>query len=271
MRHSADESPKHHCERRRHLKFPNFLKRKYDFPEHSGLPTLHYMIACTRRSGSTMLVQHMWNTGALGAPWEYLNPIAVRRAAIRWRVTTDVEFVANLIRFRTSENGVFGYKTFIDHWQNIDWRLPNITRSLWSDKVILLRRRNIVAQAISLLRAEESQQWVSFRGPVDNTAGQTQHTLRFDKEKVDFYLQRIARQNALWDKVFQERKIRPIELWYEDFINDKNATIRMIMDTWKIEPKVPHGVVPKFPETEQQSDDVSASWTAKYETVTGKT
>lgn len=194
----------------------------------------------------------------------------MRRAKIRWGITTDVEYVANLTKFRTSENGVFGYKAFIDHWLHIDHILPNITRALWSDNIVFLRRRDLVAQSVSLLKAEESQQWASFREYVDGPAGQAQSVSRFQKEKVDFYLQRIVRQNDLWQKVFEERNVRPIELWYEDFIRDKDATIRMIMDTWKIELKARSATVPKFPETELQSDEVSASWIEMYKVTASK-
>jgi trehalose 2-sulfotransferase len=226
------------------------------------------MIACTRRSGSTMLAQHLWNTGVLGAPWEYLNPIAMQRASSRWSITTDVEYVANLVKFRTSENGVFGYKTFIDHWRQANQFYPYIIQSLWSANVIFLRRKNTVAQAISLLRAEKSQQWAAFRGQDNESARAAPDALQFDKEKVDFYLQRIVRQDNLWNNMFKEKAVFPIELWYEDLLQDKDGTIRMILDAWKVERKTTCGAMPKFPETERQADDVSALWIELYNAVT---
>ena len=47
------------------------------------LPTPHsprrtYVIASTPRTGSTLLARALWDTGLVGAPKEYLNPMQIR-------------------------------------------------------------------------------------------------------------------------------------------------------------------------------------------------
>src|SRR5215471_8780918 len=76
-----------------------------------------YVIASSFRSGSTHLCISLWQTGVLGAPWEYFNyEIDKRFMYARLGCTSSADYYRKLAACRTSKNGVFGVKAHFRHF-----------------------------------------------------------------------------------------------------------------------------------------------------------
>jgi LPS sulfotransferase NodH len=119
-------------------------------------PSLYYAVCATPRSGSHFLGHLMYATGAMGYPLEYLNPANLRRWA-EAAGSTDIKAVFDYIKSRrTSPNGCFGLKTNLAALQDypFDVLFPGC-------RLILINRVDLIDQAISLVRARQTNQWIS--------------------------------------------------------------------------------------------------------------
>src|SRR3954466_5530762 len=96
----------------------------HDFPRREEGPSNTFMLATIPRSGSTYFAIRLWQTGALGAPMEYLNFPILGRLLKRLRVDLPMD-ARSVLKYwkavkalRTSPNGVFGYKMFMNNYVN---------------------------------------------------------------------------------------------------------------------------------------------------------
>ncbi len=131
----------------------NLAASKLDFPHRATLPDKVFMIACAQRVGSTLLALSLWKRGVFGAPMSYFNPWTMQSYQKRFKFSTDREYVDFLQSTRTSPNGVFAYKMGATHWCGLQTEAPYLASRIRANAAIFLRRRNVVAQAISQYKA----------------------------------------------------------------------------------------------------------------------
>jgi trehalose 2-sulfotransferase len=241
----------------------NLTNRKFDFPYfRRGEPDHRYMIACTQRTGSTLLATTLWRTGALGAPMSYFNPSAMESYRKTCDFRTDEEFVTYLQTTRTSPNGVFAYKMSAPHWQGLKLHMPFLHARIATRRAILLRRRNTVAQAISLYKAEATGSY--FPESLDRYGD-----LKYDGAAIDKRLQRIDRQNAAWLDILEDDEVEVVEAWYEDILETAErvqAAIAELLDI-RIDPALALDI--DFPRLSRLSNATSADWEARYRAERG--
>lgn len=164
-----------------------------------------------------------------------------------WRAYLDCA-----ARLNTTPNGVFGIKM---HWNQYDEHMlrRGVTASHWSAPIkwVRITRDNEVRQAISLVRAEQSNQWNSNMSAVREP--------KYDETAIVTALETISQANKNWDKYFAENSITPLHVTYEQLTRDMDATVRRIMN--HIE--TPITTVPE-PQTKRQSDTASATWEKQF-------
>jgi len=152
----------------------------------------------------------------------------------------------------TTPNGVFGIKM---HWNQYDEHMlqRGLTADHWNAPIkwVRISRDNEVRQAISLVRAEQSNQWNS------NMSARSEPI--YSEQEIVAALQTIQNANLSWDKYFSEHQIVPLHVTYEQLTRDMDVTVRRIMS--HIE--TPIETVPA-PQTKRQSDDASAQWERKF-------
>ena len=86
---------------------------------------------------------------------------------------------------------------------------------------IRLRRRDRVAQAVSWAKAVQSQQW--------NSRNQAQATsIQYNYVLIWRLLFKARRYEREWDRWFDALQIEPLELVYEDYVQDLPGTVRRI-------------------------------------------
>ena len=188
---------------------------EHDFPQ-ATVATVTYVIASVQRSGSSLLGRGLWESGAAGAPNEYLNPLQRRLFDQRWGRLPNRAFVDHLRRHRTSANGVFGIKIHAGHMRRLGLDLPGL---LGPARYIATTRVDVVAQAVSLEIARQTGMWTSEvagngRDPVYRTGA------------IRRRLAEIRRGEIEWERFFARHAVEPLRLTYEDIAENYERSLR---------------------------------------------
>ena len=234
---------------------------RFDFAPFRGAPRRPYLLASVPRSGSTYVSHLLWQTGCLGAPLEYCNfeptgpyghaadsPAEQRRL---WQT---------VLTRRTSPNGVFGLKGFPGQFEQLRGANPAllgevmraVLPSRQAARVILLRRRDRTAQAISYARATLSGIW----------RAEQERGGRVEPDYSRIAVERAGKmfevQEQAWAAMFAELAITPLELWYEEVLADPTAALDSAADYLGVE--LDPAAAVKVPPIERQSQQGARDW-----------
>lgn len=192
----------------------------YDQPPFAGSPRV-YVIASMPRSGSHLLGHLLFATGDMGSPLEYFHAGHRPRWQERFGVTTMPEVLRALFRHRTSPSGVFGAKA---HWpQFADVLADSALRSLLDVVLFVqIRRRDAVAQAVSLVVAEHTGGWISFQAE--------QREPVYDAAAIARALLEIDAQERGWADHFTRVPTAVVRIDYEDLVADHAGPVGTIRD-----------------------------------------
>lgn len=207
-----------------------------------------YLICSTPRSGSTALCNILMQSGIAGSPFEYLNP----RQMAGWLrrtggpPTLEVNAYLNDIESRrTSPNGVFGMKVHYDHllriWgQDVQAQMAFLNHF---DHLFFLRRRDKLAQAVSLYRAQVTQVWSSedrrYLPPDDP---RLTRKVAFSPGGIGKALASLAAAEEAWLKLLDStgRKVAVVD--YESFVADMAGLVERVLRHIGLESANPHAM-----------------------------
>jgi trehalose 2-sulfotransferase len=259
---------------------------------------ISYLVCATQRSGSTLLCELLRATDVAGVPDEYferlrgtglprqprqyfedpsLQDIADRLPpTVAGRPEHHGEFEAwfrYVLQRATTTNGVFGAKmmwNYLDEFKLRMAELPGLEGLSFNEKldavfprlkIIFIRRRDKVAQAVSLWRAIQTQQWRT-ESESDVDAEETEQTpdAAYDYEAIEYLLNQLHQWDAHWEDWFHATGREPIRVFYDEFIASRAATIGRILDELGIDPPEPEGKKPP----QRQADDLSQDWVTRF-------
>jgi trehalose 2-sulfotransferase len=191
-------------------------------------PEKRYVVVFTARSGSSWLTNVLSETKQLGFPEEYLNPNFIRGVATAVNSIVPEEFLAGLQRRRQSPNGVFGIEA---RELDIEAFGADCFFKIFGHNTIFfnLWRDNLVAQAVSLFRAVETQQFHIKQGektaapPLYNTKG------------IGKWMLQLAMQENANLKMLQHRERPFINLCYEQMVSNRKQTLRIFAHALDVE------------------------------------
>ena len=226
------------------------------------LPTKPYIVCATQRSGSTLLCEALQSTGVAGQPDEFLEPTNVRRWTAHLRTSSPAGYLAALRARRSSANGVFGLKLMfpdlvafiaasgkpIDHAamaDQVDSLLPGVSY-LW------LTRRNKIRQAVSYLRAVQTDVW-QLRDRATSPPGQ------YSYDGIRTMRQYIVTCEGHWRSYFRAGGIRPLVIEYESFTASYSDTVSETLEHLRL----PHRPVGP-PTLRRQADVISDAWVERF-------
>jgi LPS sulfotransferase NodH len=153
----------------------SLLSAAYDQPEYSGQRKT-YLLLTTPRSGSHYLAHSLAGLG-YGVPAEYFNAeLALPDLMRRWNCSRQDKmqaddfncFLGNALRHRTTTNGYWGAKIHIQSAKTF-FRFPRMRKIIRTSKLVLLNRRDLLGQAISLHIALATKNWFHTDEPVEAT------------------------------------------------------------------------------------------------------
>jgi LPS sulfotransferase NodH len=261
---------------------------------------ISYLVCATQRSGSTLLCELLRATDVAGAPDEYFERLretglprqprqyfedpSVRDIAERLKPTVpghpeqpgEFEHWFNYVLQRgTTLNGVFGAKmmwNYLDDFRLRMAELPGLGNLSFNErleavfprlKVIFMRRRDKVAQAVSLWRAIQTQQWrTESESDAEQVEGEEAPGVEYDYRAIEYLLNELHRWDARWEDWFHATGREPIRVFYDEFTVSRAATIGRVLDALGVDPPAPEGKKPM----RRQADDRSRDWVARFRT-----
>lgn len=122
-------------------------------------------------------------------------------------------------------------------------------------KFIYLRREDLVAQAISLYRAQQTGYWHIDEGQVP------EQPPAFDFDAINSLVATLRQDNSDWQAWFENVGVEPMPIVYEDFTADPKTTIAEILRFLGLE-------LPKEAKLEASNqrlaDEVTTLWLNRY-------
>jgi trehalose 2-sulfotransferase len=234
-------------------------------------PPRSYVLCGTPRTGSTLLCSLLSSTGVAGHPDSYFREADEATWAERFGVAVRAgavldyeEFAAAVKVAATSENGVCGLRVM---WGSLEHVVDGLARgdtrpdmdvlqeAFGPLTVIHLRRRDIVAQAASWARAEQTGYWQD--GDVTKAAP------RLDIDRLAALVETVRAHNRAWGDWFSAQGLTPLAVTYEDLVRDRRSTVATILahlgvampPEWR--PDSSHA---------KQADELNARWARAYRT-----
>ena len=194
-----------------------------------------YLICATPRTGSSLLCGLLDSTGVAGHPESWFRRQDEREFAARWGIADASEgtfgysdYFRAAVAAGSTANGVFAARIM---WGTMDEVTAHLTpiypghagsaagllnAAFGQTRFVYLRRGDVVAQAVSLLRAEQTGVWFE-------TADERQEPAPepgFDFGQACDLVRQIEEDNAAWEEWFTTEAIQPYRMLYEELDAD---------------------------------------------------
>ena len=217
------------------------------------VPTRSIVLCTEERTGSHYLCALMASTGVMGKPYEYFNEIRMRKHYPDYPDDPKTQ-LSWAYRLGTTKNGIFAVKL---HTWMMARVLPAFDpRSEFPAPIFVqLIRRDLIGQAISLVRAEQSSQFDS-----------TDHALAepvYDGPLIDHHVRELAVREARWRTYFVRHQIEPLRLVYEELEHRPRKTVHRVARFAGITSLRIIGRK-RWLIFERQRDGLNAEWRARY-------
>lgn len=216
-------------------------------------PARTIIVTYSQRSGSNLLCSFLGQTGLLGRPEHYFHKLIAKEMIGARGVDIAERLTLPNARGRTA-NGICAFK--MSH-KDVD-EIGRVTElGAWYPDPIWVKvgRHDLLAQAISLVKAVQSRQFRSTR----NSVGE----VRYDAAEIESRLRVLAEQDAGWRLFFARNGIDPIPVFYEDLVSDPRRVLLGIgraagVDLADVDPR------PEQASLQQQSDGSSREWHERF-------
>lgn len=224
-----------------------------------------YFVCATPRTGSSLLLGLLGSTGVAGRPEAYFRAPDEQAWAARWQLAPGfgyASFVAAAIRAGRTDNGVFGAKLM---WGTLDevvaklatggTDLDALTAAFGRLRFVHLWRDDVLAQAVSWLRAEQTTSW--FAG---DPGGNGQEPA-YDEAAIGALLSTIDEHTAAWRQWFAAAGVTPHPVRYEDLAADPVGVATGILDFLGLELPPGRSIRGRH---RRQSDEVNRRWQDRF-------
>lgn len=245
----------------------------FDFPIYLEKPEVMYAILSTPRSGSNLLTRALWLTGVAGAPEEYLAPRYLQDFDRRWNflplsyVNFDAwkankkahlsfieGYIELLMKYRTSQNGVFGIKIHRSHVYELELGALDFSKHFEGFRFLFMRRKDKIRQAISHVIARQTNAWIIDNEWLANEP--RKNDPEYDFGEIYKNIQYLSELDQQWCYFLRKTNMDHISIVYENLISDYEDEIRRILiflDVDSIDP------IPA-PNTTRQSNELNEEW-----------
>jgi trehalose 2-sulfotransferase len=236
-----------------------------------------YLICATPRTGSTLLCGLLDSTGVAGHPESYFRRQDERKWAVRWGIIDPSEgtfsyadYVRAAIAEGRTSNGVFAARIM---WETLDEVLAKLTpvypdpagsdadllnEAFGRTRYVYLRRGDVVAQAVSLLRAEQTNVWQ--QGTAQDRQDPDRKP-RFDFDQIHEQVRMIEEHNTAWQEWFSAAGIRPRLVQYEELDAEPVRTTRGVLGFLGLNLPAGREIVVRH---RRLADQLSAQWIDGY-------
>lgn len=240
-----------------------------------------YLLCATPRSGSTLLCEMLAMCQVAGWPNSFFREPSIGHWAERWQLDVSGGFesaafnrayLAALKRQGENGTGVFGLRIMWSNVGDATRRLvlaqggkadfvTQVTAAFGAPLYIHLSRGDKVAQAISLLKAQQSGLWhlkadgSIFEGTDQPAAPQ------FDRARLAALVAEFEADDQSWRDFFATHGITPLRLTYEGVTADPQAALGQILSALGRDPAIAQTIPTP---TKKIGDASNADWAARF-------
>jgi trehalose 2-sulfotransferase len=194
-----------------------------------------YLICATPRTGSSLLCGLLDSTGVAGHPESWFRRQDELEFAARWGIADASEgtfgypdYFRAAAAAGSTANGVFAARIM---WGTIDEVTAHLapvypghagsavgllSAAFGRTRFVYLRRGDVVAQAVSLLRAEQTGVWFETADERHEPTAEP----GFDFGQARDLVRQIENENAAWEAWFTAERIQPYRVLYEELDAD---------------------------------------------------
>jgi LPS sulfotransferase NodH len=219
-----------------------------------------------------------------GRPESYFRQPDEESWADRWRLDRSADgsfryddYVGAAIAHGTTANAVFGARIM---WGTLDEVVDKLAptfadadrpgsdlellqRVFGRVRFVFLRRADVIAQAVSWCRAEQTnvwfertdRPWPASQPPAPETEP------RFDLDGIHQLVLTIDEHNAAWQRWFESQGIAPHPVLYEDLDADPVGATREVLTFLGLEPSPGVRIEPRH---RRLADERNAEWIERY-------
>ncbi len=240
--------------------------------------TKSYIVCCTPRTGSTLLCSLLQATGVAGKPESYFRSQDVAARVDGWGIrqpdgSFDFRDFLNCVLERgRTDNEIFSTRIMWGTMEAVTSNLRSIgmngsdlevlTQAFGETKFVFLERYDAVAQAISRLRAEQTDVWHIKR---DGDQAAARRSIHYDAQAIQQYIDESSAHVCEWNTWFQQHHIVPLRLSYEDLDLDGDAEARKVLDFIGID----FAAKPTKTNNVRMADETSRQWAQRFKAETG--
>jgi LPS sulfotransferase NodH len=231
----------------------------------SPLPVDWSLVVCfVNRSGSNWLTDLLAATRKAGRAGEYLNADVVTRQSDQ-REHASLDDYLRFLAKRTGRGRCFAFKTGIAqlHFLRKSRIIPDLIPKA---KYLLVRRKDVAAQALSFIKAADTKEWQRFEGqepkPFDYAAVHDRHILGT--------IQSITDQYAGFEQYFATFGIDYISVVYEDLMDDTPGEFARIASELGIEVEDAASLIASARTSVMQRDEESERRIRRFHRAMGR-
>lgn len=233
-----------------------------------------YVICASPRTGSTLLCGLLESTGIAGRPQSYFKRESMAASARAWEVTRpadrsiDTAFIEAAVVAGSTPNGVFGLRVMWETMAELTEALARLradpansdlqllTDTFGRTRFVHLRRADVIAQAVSWARAEQTHFWHPHEEVIPG--GQTP---RFDRDLIAQLAGKINQAEAGWQDWFGRLGVTPHEIEYEDLAADPIRVTHAMLDYLDLELRADRPIRVRH---RRQADDLNEDWITRF-------
>ncbi|WP_292186574.1 Stf0 family sulfotransferase [Mesorhizobium sp.] len=240
-----------------------------------------YIICGTPRTGSTLLCKLLASTKTAGDPHSFYRRQDVAEWAEEWKLPdrntmSELEFnVAYLnaaIAAGKDGTGIFGLRLMRENLDELSAILDRIFPQLPSDRARLekafgrilyihLSREDKLAQAVSLIKAEQTGLWHIAPDGTEIERVAPPKEPQYDFERIQGEVTELEAYDAAWNIWFAEQGITPLRVGYERLSSNPATMLLSICKALGVQAPDAEDVRPGVAKL---SDDTSLDWMRRY-------
>src|SRR5690606_30925220 len=173
--------------------------------------------------------------------------------------------------------GVFGIGLRWESVRDLSDRLGDLYPGLSSDserfgaafgspRFLHLSREDKVAQAVSLLRAEQSGLWHVFADGSERERLSPAREAVYDFERLSMHVAHLEEHDAAWVRWFAEQGIEPLGITYEALSTDPRSVLATVLAALDLDPAAAEAAGSR---TAKLADRESSEWAARFRRQSG--
>ena len=241
---------------------------------------LAYILCATPRSGTTLLCDLLSGTGQAGRPQSFFRSQDIERRATAWGLQpTDFKdqakferaYLQAVLQDGAGDSEVFGLRLMWGTLAELLDRLAPLYPGAPKDErlerafgplvYIHVSRRDKVAQAISLSKAEQSGLWHVGADGSERQRSAPPAPARYDADRIAELVEELERDDFAWNDHFARRRIAPVRVEYEALAASPRAELGQLLIALDLPPELADGVAVR---TSKMGDVESDAWAERY-------